>query len=140
ARRRPYPHRPMHKGRRLPWGTPPEPMGRSALMAFQLLVFPPGPFDPNASQDLAGRIQRRLVVLPIILHPSPQDGIEHAGELVESLIATQLQPPAADGLPHRCGGPGTHRWREVDKVLPPAILRPSWANRRAQEIEALLGE
>src|SRR5262249_27508128 len=129
----------MHKEARLPSGNPPEPMGRSAPMAFQVLVFPHGPFDQNAIQDLEGRIQRRFVVLPIILHPSPQDGIEHAGKIVESLIATQVQPPAADGLPHRFGGPGTHRWSEVDKVLPPAILRPSWAKRIAQEIAALLG-
>ena len=130
----------MHKEARLPLGNPSEPMRGSALMAFQLLVFPHGPFDQNAIQDLEGRIQRRLVVLPIILHPSAQDGIEHAGEIVESLIATQVQPPASDGLPHRFGSPGTDRWSEVDKVLPPAILRPSWAKRIAQEIEALLGE
>src|SRR5262249_16631602 len=130
----------MHKEAWLPSANPPEPMGRSALMAFQLLVFPHGPFDQNAIQDLEGRIQRRFVVLPIILHPSPQDGIEHAGEIVESLIATQVQPPTPNGLPHRFGGPGTDRRSEVDKVLPPAILRPSWAKRIAQEIEALLGE
>jgi hypothetical protein len=91
-------------------------------MAFQLLVFPHGPFDQNPIQDPESRIQRRLVVLPIILHPSAQDGIEHAGEIVKSLIATQVQPPAPDGLPHRFGGPGTDRWSEVDKVFPPAVL------------------
>ena len=130
----------MHKEARLPSGNPSEPMRGPALMAFQLLVFPHGPFDQNAIQDLEGRIQRRLVELPIILYPSPQDGIEHAGEIVESLITTQVQPPASDGLPHRFGGPGTDRWSEVDEVLPPALLRPSWAKRITQEIEALLGE
>jgi hypothetical protein len=80
----------MHKEARPPLGNPPEPMGRSALMAVQLLVFPHGPFNQNAIQDLEGRIQRRLVVLPIILYPAAQDGIEPAGEIVESLIATQV--------------------------------------------------
>src|SRR5919199_3811933 len=130
----------MHKEARLPSGNPSEPMRGPALMAFQLLVFPHGPFAQHAIQDLEGRIQRRLVELPIILPPSPQDGSEHAGKIVESLIPTPVQPPAADGLPHRFGGPGTDRWSEVDKVLPPAILRPSWTKRIAQEIEALLGE
>jgi hypothetical protein len=130
----------MHEEARLPLGHPPEPMRGSALLAFQLLVFPHGPADQNAVQDPEGRIQRRLVVLPIILHPSPQDGIKHVGEIVESLLATQGQPPAPDGLPHRFGGPGTDRGSEVDQVLPPAILRPSWTKRIAQEIETLLGE
>lgn len=91
----------MHKEARLPSGDPPEPMRGPALMALQLLVFPHGPADQNPVQDLEGRIQRRLVVLPLILRPSTQERIEHAGEIVESLIAAQVQPPAADGLPHR---------------------------------------
>jgi len=41
----------MHKEARLPSGNPPEPTGGSALMAFQLLVFPHGPFDQNPIQD-----------------------------------------------------------------------------------------
>jgi hypothetical protein len=130
----------MHKEARRPSGHPSEPMRGPALMAFPLLVFPHGPCDQNTIEDLEGRIQRRLVVLPIILHPSAQDGIAHAGEIVERLLTSQVQPPAPDGLPQRFGGPGTDRWREVDKVLPPAILRPSWTKRRAQEIEALLGK
>ena len=51
-----------------------------------------------------------------------------------------MEPPAPDGLPHRLGGPGTDRGREVDEILSPAMLRPSWTKRIAQEIEALLGE
>ena len=129
----------MHKEARLPSGNPPEPMRGPALMALQLLVFPHGPADQNPVQDPEGRLQRRFVVLPIILHPSAQDGIEHAGEIVESLLTTQGQTPTPDRLPHRYGGPGTDRWREVNNILPLAILRPSWAKRLPQEIEALLG-
>jgi hypothetical protein len=66
--------------------------------------------------------------------------MEHAGEIVERRIATQGEPPAPDALPHRCGGPCTHRWRAVDNVRPPAILRLSWAQRLAQDIAALLGD
>jgi hypothetical protein len=128
----------MHQEARLPSGNPPEPMGGSALVAFQLLIFPHGPFDQNAIQDLEGRIQRRLVVVPIILYPSAQDGIEHAGEIVESLVTPEMQPPAPDDLPHRFGGPCTHRWTEVDKVLPPAILGPSWAKRIPQKVKAVV--
>jgi hypothetical protein len=51
-----------------------------------------------------------------------------------------MQPPTPHGLPHRFGGPGTDRWREVNEILPLAILRPAWTKRVAQEIEALLGE
>ena len=129
----------MHKEARLPLGNPSEPMRGPALMALQLLEFPHGPLDQNPIKDLEGRIQRRFVVLPIILHPSAQDGIEHAGEIVESLVTTQVQTPAPDRLSHRCGGPGTHRWSEVNKILPLAILRSSWAKRIPQETEALLG-
>jgi len=48
-----------------------------------------------------------------------------------------MQPPAPDGLPHRFRGPCTHRWTEVDKVLPPAILGPSWAKGIAQKVKAV---
>jgi hypothetical protein len=112
----------MHNEARLPLGNPSEPMRGPALMALQLLVFPHGPADQNPVQDPEGRRQRRLVVLPIRLHPSAQGGIAHAGELVESLIPTQGQTPAPDRLPHRCGGPGTDRWREVNTILPLAML------------------
>lgn len=130
----------MHKEARLPSGDPPEPMRGSALMALQLLVFPHGPFDQNPLQDPEGRIQRRLGVLPIVRPPSTQAGIEHAGEIVESLSTTQGQAPAPDRLPHRCGGPGTPRGAAVDNVLPPAILGPSWAKRRAQKVKAVVRE
>ena len=83
----------MHKEARLPSGDPSKPMRGPALMALQLLEFPHGPLDQNPIKDLEGRIQRRFVVLPIILHPSAQDGIEHAGEIVESLVTTQVQTP-----------------------------------------------
>jgi hypothetical protein len=66
--------------------------------------------------------------------------MEQAGEIVESLIATQVPPPAPDGLPHRFGGPGTDRWGEVDKVLPPAILRPSRTKRIAKKVNASVRE
>jgi hypothetical protein len=107
-----------------------------ALMALQLREFPHGPLDQNPIEDLEGRIQRRSVVLPIILHPPVQDGIEHAGEIVKGFVTAEIQPPASDRLPHRFGGPGTHRGTEVDKVLPPAILGPSWAKRIAQKVTA----
>ena len=138
--RRPYPHLPMPKEARRPSGHPPEPMGRSALMALQLRVFPHGPLDHNALQDPEGRIPRRRGVLPLLLHPSAPEGMAQAGESVERLLATQGQPPAPDGLPHRFGGPGTDRWSAVDHGLPPAMLRPSGAQRLAQASEALLGE
>ena len=59
-------------------------------------------------------------------------------EVVESFITTQVQPPAPDSLPHGFGSPGTDRWRDVDKVLPPAIPGPSRAKRIPQKIKALL--
>ena len=92
------------------------------MMALQLLEFPHGPLDQNPIEDLEGRIQRRFVVLPIILHPPVQDGIEHAGEIVKGFVTAEMQPPAPDGLPHRFGGPGTDRRSEVDKGLHPAVL------------------
>ena len=63
--------------------------------------------------------------------------MEHAGEIGESLVAPEMQPPAPERLPHRFGGPCTHRWTEVDKVLPPAILGPSWAKRIPQKVKAV---
>src|SRR5262249_26973185 len=66
ASRRPAPHLPMHTAARLPSGHPPEPRGGSALVAFQLLIFPHGPLDRHAIQDRAGRRQRRLVGVPRI--------------------------------------------------------------------------
>ena len=57
----------MHKEARLPSGNPPEPMRGSALVAFQLLVFPHGPLDqnpikhPEAKQQPARRFADWLV-------------------------------------------------------------------------------
>src|SRR5262249_31395277 len=126
----------MHKEARLPLGNPPEPMGGAALMALQLLVFPHGPPDQNPVQDPEGRVQRRFVVLPIILHPSAHNRIEHAREVVASFVATQVQPPTPNCLPHRGGRSGTDGGGEVDKVLPPAVLRPSWTKCIAQKVKA----
>jgi hypothetical protein len=112
-------------------------MRRSALMTLQFLVFPHGPVDQNTIQDPEGRLQLCFVVLPIIVHPPAQDGIAHVGEVVESLRTAEMQAPTPDRLPHRFGGPGTDRGGEVETVLPPAMLRPSWTKRRAQEVQAV---
>ena len=128
----------MPKEARLPLGNPPEPMGGSALVAFQLLLFPHGPLDQNAITHPAGHIQRCFVVRPIVVHPSTPDGIAHAGEIVESLVTPEMHPPAPDSLPHRFGGPCTHRGTAVDTVLPPTILGPSWANGIAQTVKAIV--
>ena len=109
-------------------------------MTLQLLVFPHGPADQNPVQDPAGRLERRCGGLPIVVYPSTQARMAHAGELVERLITPEVPPPAADRLPHRFGSPGTDRGGEGETGLPPAMLRPSRPTRLSKKVKAIVRE
>ena len=45
-------------------------------MGTQLLVFPLGPQDQVSIQFAHGRVERRTIVAPVILEPTPDDRIE----------------------------------------------------------------
>jgi hypothetical protein len=126
----------VHQEARLPWRHPSEPLGGSPLLALQLLVLPHGPADPHPVQAPAGRSPRRLGGLPSIRYPSAQAGLAPGREVVARVVTTPGQPPAPERLPPRSGRPGTERWGEVEQGLPPAMLRPSWTPRRAQQGQA----
>ena len=63
------------------------------------------------------RVKRRLVVAAIVVNPAMEDWIEHPGQVVESLIAPQVESPTSHSAAHRLGGFITHCGTEVDEVL-----------------------
>ncbi len=81
------------------------------------------------------RVKRRLVVAAIVVNPAMEDWIEHPGQVVESLIAPQVESPTSHSAAHRLGGFITHCGTEVDEVLAPAILRPPGTKRKTQKIK-----
>src|SRR5713226_7186806 len=83
--------------------------------------------------------QGRLVETTEVLNPAAKDGIPHARQVIDGLVAPQMDSPAPHFLPHLLRCLVAHRWSEVDEKLPPTILRPARAKRIPQEIELLVG-
>src|SRR5665648_145869 len=114
-------------------------MGCPTLMATQLLKLPHGPTGQSAIQLAQNWVKRRLVVAAIVVNPAMEDWIEHPGQVVESLIAPQVESPTPHSAAHRLGGFITHCGTEVDEVLTPTILRPPGTKRESQKIKLLGG-
>jgi len=92
--------------------------------------------DYQPAVDLSeGRIQRRLVVSAVIVDPSSYHRIKHPRQVIQCFIAAQMQLPAPHFLANRFRRFVADRRTEVDKELPPPILRPPRAKRVAQKIE-----
>src|SRR6516162_1412002 len=64
-------------------------------MGTQLLVFPLGPQDQVSIQFAHGWVERRTIVAPVILEPTPDDRIEHPRQVFDGLITALWQFPAS---------------------------------------------
>src|SRR5215471_3054690 len=85
------------------------------------------------------RVQSGLVEPAVVVDPAPQYRIPHAGQIIESLVTTQMEPPPPHRLPHFGRGPIAHRRAEVDEALAPSILRPSGTEGVSEKVKFLIG-
>jgi hypothetical protein len=93
-------------------------------MPPQAFVLRPCPARQPLVQIAQRRVQRRLVVSTVVGDPPPNNGIEHASQVVYLLVNATLKAPATDGLTDSFCGAIADTWTEVDEVLPPPVLRP----------------
>src|SRR5262245_40193341 len=108
-------------------------------MPPQAFVLRPGPARQTLIQVAERRVQCRLVVPTVVGDPPPNDGVEHAGQVVYLLVNATIKAPASNGLTDGFGCGITDAGTEIDEVLPPPVLRPSRAKGIAQEVELLVG-
>ena len=85
------------------------------------------------------RIQCRPVEPAEVLNPTAQDWIPHARQVIDGLVAPQMEMPAPYLLAHLLCCLAAHRWSKIDEALAPPILRPSRTKRIPQKIELLVG-
>src|SRR5437870_9029693 len=113
-------------------------MCRPAQMTAQLLILPIGPAGQSTIQLLHRRIERRAIVPPVILEPTPHGRVEHPGQILDRLVTAFWQTPASNLCPD-----GPHRLirdcrAEIDEVFPLAILRPPRPKGIAEKIKLLV--
>ena len=107
-------------------------------MGTQLLVFPLGPQDQVSIQFAHGRVERRTIVAPVILEPTPDDRIEHPRQVFDGLITALWQFPASKCIADCLRCLVRDRRTEIDKELALAILRSSRLKRIPQKIKLLV--
>src|SRR5438445_7550958 len=108
-------------------------MCRPAQMTAQLLILPIGPAGQSTIQLLHRRIERRAIVPPVILEPTPHDRVEHPGQILDRLVTASRQIPASNLCPD-----GLHRVirncrAEVDEVFSPCDSSTSSAETYSRE-------
>ena len=67
---------------------------RAAAMASQSFVFPHGPPHEEAIEVSEYRVEGGLIELAEVLNPASKDRIPHARQVVDSLVASQMESPA----------------------------------------------
>jgi len=82
-----------------------------------------------------GWVKRRFIVTTIVVHPTPYDGIEHPGQIVDPSVDATTELPVTYLPSDRLGRCVTDTGTEVDKELTPAILRPPGLKAVAQKVE-----
>src|SRR6266550_5882160 len=107
-------------------------------MVTQLLVFPLGPRDQVSIQFAHGRVERRTIVAPVILEPTPDDRIEHPRQVFDGLITALWQVPASKRVANGLRCLVRDRRTEIDEELALAILRSSGLKRVPQKIKLLV--
>src|ERR1039457_1911560 len=102
------------------------------------------PFTPLLQHQIHSRnrwfpltltIQRRAIIPPVVLEPPSDLRVEHPGQILDSLVAAQMQVPASNLFPNRFHRLVGNCRAEVDEVLPKPILRSPRPKRVAQEFE-----
>src|SRR5687768_1156063 len=111
----------------------------SATMLSQPLVFPHGPANKESIEVSEDRIQGRPVEPAEILNPASHDRAPHARQVINGLVAAQMEMPTSHLLAHLLRCLAAHRWSKIDEAPAPPILRPSRTKRIPQKIELLVG-
>jgi len=94
-------------------------------MASQGLELPMRPSSQNTVDVSQGRVESRLVVLAVVVDPTPDLAVEHPGQVVQRLVAALVKRPASDCLSDRLESFVACRRAEQDaEGTPPASRRP----------------
>src|SRR6516162_6255648 len=91
-------------------------------MGTQLLIFPLGPQDQVSIQFAHGWVERRTIVAPVILEPTPDDRIEHPRQVFDGFITALWQVPASKCVANGLRCLVRNRRTEIDEELTLAIL------------------
>src|SRR5437588_12665639 len=84
-------------------------------------------------------IKRRAIVPPVILEPAPDLRVEHAGYIIERLVAALWQLPASNLFSYGLACFLSNRRAEVDEEFPILrVLRASGTKRVPQKSKLLL--
>ena len=83
-------------------------------------------------------MKHRTIVVSVVLHPSSNDGIEHARQVGESFVAPQMEFPTPHFLADFLGGFVADCGQETNEVFAPVILGSPGPKLVAQEGKLLV--
>ena len=101
-------------------------LASSSLMPPKPPVLPPCPPHKRLVEVAQNRIHRRRAESPVVLQPSPQNGVIQPGDVLQAQVGpiAEASPPRL--LPHSLEGPRANRGREAHKhTVSLAILHGS---------------
>ena len=108
-------------------------------MAPKSSVFPHGPLGKDEVQRIKGFVNCRSVVAAVIVHPTPDDWVEHAGEVLKTLITSQMQPPTPYFISYCLGRLVAYRWIKAIEAFTPVAFDPSRLKGKTQKVELHMG-
>src|SRR3569833_313180 len=132
-------HRPMRKQSGVSRHGFRHPLSCTPPMPSQAYVFRHHPVREALVQIAQRGIKRRLVVTTIVVHPTPDYGVEHPRQIVDPPVDSTAQFPVTDFLSDSADRRVADTGTEVDEELTPPILRSAGAKTVAQNIEFRVG-
>ena len=83
-------------------------------------------------------VERRFIVLPIVVYPSSKDWITDAGQLFQAFVTPQVKSPTPHLSAYLFGRLITDGRKEANKVSPVSRLAKARAKGKTQEIKSLV--
>ena len=108
-------------------------------MAPEPSVFPHSPLGKDEVQRIKGFVNCRSVVAAVVVHPASDDRVEHAGEVLMALIASQMQLPTPYLIAYCLGRLVAYRWIEAIEAFTPVAFDPSRLKGKTQKVELHMG-
>ena len=108
-------------------------------MAPKLSVFPHGPLGEDGVQRIKGSVHCRSVVAAVVVHPTPNGWVEHTGEVLDALIAAQVQPPTPYFISYCLGRLVAYRWIKAIEAFTPVAFGSSRLKSKTQKVELNMG-
>src|SRR3989304_6444149 len=111
-------------------------MHRRPFSAPEPLVLPSRPRREGLVEMAEHLHTLRTVEPPVVVQPPPHRRVDEPRKILQALVVPGgRHPPFSDGRTDRLGRLGTDRRQKAHKILSPAILRSSWLEGIAQEVE-----